>query len=251
MKPFKSVFVLVVLLGIFAFYSSATAQRGSGMKIRGNVDGQSAPVAELSRLKAIFSDKAKCIKIASPYGSPTRYDGSQRPRWAPGGGTHGGIDLTLTEKTPLLAIATGTVTKTGQGGMMEGIYIWLWHAPEDTGLNYWVHSKYQHLDALSDLKTGTKVTAGQVIGLSGKTGTVGGHYGGGGYPHLHLTTRKSIDGELAGGTFFDPLEIYRDAATAANGGMGSKKVAIPYVTNDGRLWPENTRVVWPVACQPN
>ena len=29
-----------------------------------------------------------------------------------------------------------------------------------------------------------------------------------------------------------------------------KEIAIPYATADGRLRPQGTRVVWPVACRP-
>ena len=32
--------------------------------------------------------------------------------------------------------------------------------------------------------------------------------------------------------------------------LGGKAVAIPYVATDGRIWPQGTRLVWPVACQP-
>jgi hypothetical protein len=30
----------------------------------------------------------------------------------------------------------------------------------------------------------------------------------------------------------------------------AKKVAIPYKTSDGRVVPEETKVVWPFACEP-
>lgn len=251
MKSFKSIFIPVVAVLILAFYTTVPAQRGPGMmKKRGNVGRQSGPMAKPSGLKPVFPDQVQCIKIASPFGSHTRYDGSQRPRWAPGGGSHGGIDLTLAEKTPLLALAAGTVVKKGRGGMMEGIYIWLRHTPEDTGLTYWVYSKYQHLESLPDLALNAKVAVGQVIAFSGKTGTVGGHYGGRGYPHLHLTTRKSIDGKFEDTPLMDPLQIYHDASPVADAAMDGKEVIIPYATSDGRLWPQNTRIVWPVACRP-
>lgn len=216
-----------------------------------------------SGLQPVFPDKARCPEIASPFGSQTRYDGSPRPSWAPGGGYHGGIDLSLAEGTSLLALAAGTVVSKGEGGQMEGIYVWLRHSPEDTGLPYWVYSKYQHLQSLPELPIAAKVVAGQVVARSGRTGTTGGHYGAYGYPHLHLTTHKSPSGEyqiagsrvLAPGShLIDPLVIYHEASPKSPESVDppprEKAVTIPYVTTDGRIWPQGTRVVWPVACQP-
>lgn len=40
-----------------------------------------------SGLQPVFSDQARCPEIASPFGAQTRYDGSTRPSWAPGGAT--------------------------------------------------------------------------------------------------------------------------------------------------------------------
>lgn len=100
-----------------------------------------------SGLEAAFPDGHACQPIACPFASPTRYDGSRRPNDR-NGGLHGGIDLSLSEGTPLLAVADGEVIALGEGGRMEGIYLWLRHSPEDTGLPYWVFSKYQHFSAL-------------------------------------------------------------------------------------------------------
>ncbi len=214
-----------------------------------------------SGLDPVFSAEARCPGIASPFGSRTRYDGSLRPRWS-FGGHHGGIDISLAEGTPLVALAAGTVVGKGEGGQLEGIYVWLRHSPDDTGLAYWVYSKYQHLESPSELPVGATVTAGQVIARSGKTGTVGGHYGASGYPHLHLTTRSSARGdemvggrgETRGGNLVDPLVIYRDAGPRPqpSGGRPPREtaVAIPYATPEGQVRPRGTRVVWPVPCPP-
>ena len=211
-----------------------------------------------SGLQPVFPAQMRCAPIASPYGSPTRYDGSARPSWA-FGGRHGGIDISLAVGTPLLALAAGTVMAKGEVGMLEGIYLWLRHAPADTGLAYWVYAKYQHLDALPTVDIGETVKAGQVVARSGKTGTAGRHYGPGGYPHLHLTTRKSTHGEQSLGPrgaerglfLFDPLAIYHDAAAGAGAATAdARAVPIPYAGADGTLNPSGTRVVWPVACAP-
>lgn len=229
--------------------SSQTILALAILAMHGSLQAQPAP----SGLQPLFPEQVRCPEIASPFGSRTRYDGSTRPNWA-FGGYHGGIDISLAEGTPLLALAAGTVVGKGEGGMLEGIYLWLRHAPEDTGLAYWVYSKYQHLESAPELDVGAKVAMGQVVARSGRTGTVGKHYGTAGYPHLHLTTRKSSSGEESvdtrgvkpGFVLFDPLAIYQEAGgnTSANG------VPIPYASTDGKVTPPGTRVVWPVACRP-
>jgi murein DD-endopeptidase MepM/ murein hydrolase activator NlpD len=225
------------------------------------VGGEKEPITP-SGLQPVFPEQARCPEIASPYGSQTRYDGSFRPKWA-FGGYHGGIDITLAEGTPLLAVAAGRVLSKGEGGMLEGIYLWLRHAPDDTGLKYWVYSKYQHLESVPDLEVGAQVAMGQTVARSGKTGTVGKHYGTSGYPHLHLTTRKSASGDASvdtrgaaqGLTLFDPLAIYREAVgklrESAASPLDARRVSIPYASTDGKVVPPGTRVVWPVACHPN
>lgn len=211
-----------------------------------------------SGLRPIFPTQARCSGVASPFGSQTRYDGSARPKWS-FGGYHGGIDISLVEGTPLLALSAGTVVSKGEGGQLEGIYLWLRHSPEDTGLAAWVYSKYQHLQSLPELAIGARVAAAKVIARSGKTGTIGGHYGPAGYPHLHLTTRRSASGdqivgpreETQGTDLVDPLVIYRDAGIAlstVDSALRKDEVRIPYSTTDGQVWPPGTRVVWPVAC---
>jgi murein DD-endopeptidase MepM/ murein hydrolase activator NlpD len=154
----------------------------------------------------VFPAEARCPGIASPFGSRTRYDGSLRPKWA-FGGHHGGIDISLAEGVPLLALAAGTVVSKGEGGQLEGIYLWLRHSPEETGLPYWVYSKYQHLQSPSELPMGAKVAVGQVLARSGKTGTVGGHYGASGYPHLHLTQEERKERTQRVGRIVEPAGV--------------------------------------------
>lgn len=210
-----------------------------------------------SGLQPAYPATERCPQIASPFGSTTRFDGSTRPKWA-FGGRHGGIDISLPEGTPLLALAAGTVAAKGEGGALEGIYLWLRHAPEDTGLAYWVYAKYQHLEAHPALDPGATVSVGQVIGRSGRTGTAGPHYGPMGYPHLHLTTRKGSRGDEAVGgrdstrglPLFDPVFIYREAGgprLPADPGKPDS-VPIPYADTQGVIVPHGSRVVWPVAC---
>lgn len=214
-----------------------------------------------SGLVARFANDAKCTAIASPYASATRYDGSPRPQTR-FGGLHGGIDLTLGEGTPLLAIASGKVIASGVGGRAEGIYIWLQHAPGDTGLPFWVYSKYQHLSTLPTLAIGGFLKVGDVVGLSGSTGTAGGHYGASGYAHLHLTTfagsshKYERDGAriiAEGAQMIDPIAIFLQDLTTLDDiellSASRKDVRISYVGADGVLRPAGRRTVWPVACK--
>jgi murein DD-endopeptidase MepM/ murein hydrolase activator NlpD len=214
-----------------------------------------------SELVPVFAPGARCPPVASSFASATRFDGSRRPvdRF---GGLHGGLDISLAEGTPLLAAAAGTVVHKGEGGQAEGIYLWLRHAPDDTGLPFWVFSKYQHFRELPALAVGTHVTAGERVGLSGRSGTVGGHYGATGYPHLHWTTIASPSSEfrLVGSLvsassprFIDPIAVYVSGLnhpSEVNSLLGERrKVAIAHVEGDGSLRPAGARLVWPVACQ--
>lgn len=257
MRAAKNSLGLAAVLGL-VLAAPAHAQGKKGPSGRGSF-GKSLPAAGLS---VRFPDGAACAPIASAYGDATRYDGSQRNT---GGaeGLHGGIDLSLKEGTPLLAVAPGRVFAMGEGGMLEGIYIWLLHLPEDTGLSFAFLSKYQHLAEPSRLELGAQVTAGQPIALSGKTGTVGGHYGTDGYPHLHLTVRaispdavRIVELEefriLRDTMIIDPLTIYVPRLSspddAASLPTDKKRLVVPYVNAQGQITPDRAPLVWPVAC---
>ncbi|MBM3221708.1 MAG: hypothetical protein FJZ38_24055, partial [Candidatus Rokubacteria bacterium] len=108
--------------------ASAASSRSHGGRFYAPISGDFGAWLPAPGLNATFANGTICTPIASPYGSPTRYDGSQRMTGG-AGGFHGGIDLTLTEGTPLHAIAPGQILGQGEGGMMEGIYLWLLHLP--------------------------------------------------------------------------------------------------------------------------
>ena len=265
-SAFRCFFLIPAFVAILLAWSPVIEDRGmlGMMRQAGPQEQQQQRMAGAgirpSGLQPGFPEEALCPEIASPFGSQTRYDGSPRPKWE-FGGYHGGIDISLAEGTPLLALAAGTVVSQGEGGQMEGIYLWLRHSPEDTGLAYWVYSKYQHLQSLPQLPIGARVAKGQGVARSGKTGTTGGHFGAYGYPHLHLTTRTSPNDDLIvgsrgstlGANLIDPLVIYHEASVKPKESVAppphEKAVTIPYATTDGQVWPQGTRVVWPVACQ--
>ena len=247
--PPKLLFLLAALLAL-----PAAAQRA----------GPREGTIGASGLSVAFDDGHACPPSASPFASPTRYDNSRRPidRF---GGLHGGIDLSLKEGTPLLAVADGEAIASGEGSLMEGIYLWLRHAPEDSGLPFWTFSKYQHLSVPPDLKPGARVKAGQPVGLSGATGTAGKHYGTAGYPHLHLTTYygpsgeyeiKGLSGSMVsarGAQLDDPLILYlRDLAGLADVRAlpeAHRAVRPAIVGEDGSIVPPGSKTVWPVACK--
>ena len=246
---------------VVATAAEVAAQGGGGRRGMQNF-GESLPAPGLS---ATFADGAACPPIASPYGSSARYDGSSRMT---GGaeGAHGGIDLTLPEGTVVRAVAPGRVFAAGEGGMMEGIFLWTLHLPQDTRLGFPFLAKYQHLREASPLKQGETVRLGQEIARSGKTGTVGGHYGPAGYAHLHLTVRllspegaqraAASPGEfrlLRDSTIVDPLTIYVPGlgtpGEAAGLAPDRKVVKIASVDSGGTPRPADALSAWPVACR--
>ncbi len=259
----RSIALIVVALTVSAFEpvnAQPRLSKGGGAAAQAQQDAGSEdePITP-SGLHAVYPAQARCPEIVSAFGAQTRYDGSVRPKNA-FGGYHGGIDITLAEGTSLLALAGGTVLSKGTGGPLEGNYLWLRHAPADTGLAYWVYSKYQHLESVPALEVGQNVAVGQEVARSGKTGTIGKHYGAAGYVHLHLTTRKSAVGDEsvvlrgpgANAALIDPLVVFHEATQKTGGpaiaGLPPNAVPIAHVRIGGTLVPPGTRVVWPVAC---
>jgi len=246
---------------MFAGVAAVAQNRGMGSSSQSRF-GAALPAAGL---RMIFFDNARCVPISSPYGSPTRYDGSSRRTGGGPDATHGGIDLTLAEGTPLLAIAGGTVFAAGEGGQMEGNFVWLLHLPERSGLPIAFLAKYQHLVAQAPLGRGAVVALGQEIARSGSTGTAGGHYGAAGYAHLHLTVRAIAADKIAlaagpesgfsivrDSIQIDPLTLYvpglRSPGEAADLPAERKQVVVGYVGAGGVVRPPAARTVWPVAC---
>lgn len=216
-------------------------------------------------LTAVYPREANCLEVKSFFGDKTRYDGSFRTERA-NHGYHGGFDISSPEGTPLIALADGEVVHVYSGERLVGNQLYLRHAPEDTGLPFWIYSKYKHFKSPPDLAVGDRVRMGQVLGYSGKTGTVGGHYGQKGYPHLHLSIyasdypdyktieRAVVPQEVR---YLDPLAIYLPVGHGLRDNFGvralpeaDKKVVIPYKTSDGRIVPQDTRLVWPYLCDP-
>ena len=201
---------------------------------------------QASGVTLVAAKDVRCPPIVVPFGYVSPY---ATPRHA---GVHDGIDISLPEGTPVLAIAAGKVISIGTSDTFTGDYAWLQHAPADTGLPFWLYSTYLHFDRLPDLEVGSAVKVAQVIGTSGKRS----------YPPLHLgtlvsgsdlyeTRRASV--LVPGGRVVDPAVVY----VTGLGGLADLEllpralpsVLIPYATDDGVIRPDKSRVVWPVACK--
>ena len=208
-----------------------------------------------------YPAQADCPPVASPFASPTRFDGSYRTKWA-NYGLHGGIDISLPIGTPILAIADGTLVHKATGGTLIGNQIFLRHTPEDTGLSVWLYSKYKHFDQMPGLPVGSRVKKGQIIGPAGATGTQGKHYGPTGSPHLHLSLFVSDSPDYyeggnaiypSGARILDLFAVYATGRPLDNHRLAelpteARRVDIPYQTPDGRTVPAGSRFVWPVFC---
>ncbi|MGB3496050.1 MAG: M23 family metallopeptidase [Elainellaceae cyanobacterium] len=125
-------------------------------------------------------------------GYVVNWQGDRLSVGSPGAGIdgHAGYDWGTPEGTPLLAVADGIVRFAGEGDaffcpplnqMTTGLYVYLEHEAE-TGDRY--ETEYIHLSRV-DVRSGDRVTAGQVIGLSGNTGCSTG-------PHLHFGVRRFV-----------------------------------------------------------
>ena len=90
-----------------------------------------------------------------------------------GARSHKGVDIFASRGTPVVAVASGTITSvetTGTGGRV------VWERDDTRGLLYY----YAHLDE-QRVEAGRRVNAGDIIGTVGNTGNASG-----GSPHLHF-----------------------------------------------------------------
>ncbi|WP_409485024.1 peptidoglycan DD-metalloendopeptidase family protein [Arsenicicoccus dermatophilus] len=106
-------------------------------------------------------------------------------RW---GGTHHGLDFACPVGTPVRSLSDGVVTDVRDGARVYGRYI-------DVTFEDGTLARYGHLSQL-DVTVGQKVSAGEVLGLSGNEGRSTG-------PHLHLEIH--LDGDPGLGAAVDPV----------------------------------------------
>lgn len=161
-----------------------------------------------------------CKVVCSPFGSRNSCDGSARSSKYP---IHSGIDIAVAEGSPIVAVGDGVVVKSGKvGASVGGIGLVLMHPPEATGTASYTFSVYKHLRSTPPLAKGTRVSKGQRVASSGKSGTLGRNYGSRGFPHLHFEI-------LTGGS-----DNYRNA----------KRInPVRFLSSTG------SRTTWPLACK--
>ena len=137
---------LLAALAVAALGTSASAQ----------------PPIEPSGVTLVAPRDAVCPAIVLPFGVAARYATNRHAV------RHDGIDFKVPDETPLLAIAAGKVIGLGAGSRSTGRYVWIQHAPGDTGLPFWVDTLYQHFDPTPELDVGVVLKVGQVIGSAGQ-----------------------------------------------------------------------------------
>ncbi len=107
-------------------------------------------------------------------------------------GPHRGVDYGIPRNTPLKAVGSGTIVKVYRSEILGWV----------VELRTYVTAEkirifaYCHLDGVT-IKEGTKVKQGDVIGVSGNSGTSSG-------PHLHFMCGKSE--HLATSPVEDPMQ---------------------------------------------
>jgi murein DD-endopeptidase MepM/ murein hydrolase activator NlpD len=148
-----------------------------------------------------------CHAVCSGFGARTRCDGGLRsPRYP----IHNGVDVAVPVGTPVLAIADGVVVKSGRGPSIGGIGLVLRHPPKATGgSSTYTYSFYKHLREPSPLPPGTHVRRGQKVASSGKSGTIGGYFGGEGFAELHVEIWTDGTANWPSGHLTNPVSFLR------------------------------------------
>jgi murein DD-endopeptidase MepM/ murein hydrolase activator NlpD len=146
-----------------------TLPRAPEPDVGGEVPG--GPVRVAPEVSARLSSGGFVFPV---YGTASFGDSFGAPRADVPGGWHHGEDIFAAARTPLLAVADGTLHTIGFN-RIGGYRLWL---RDDDGDEFY----YAHLSAYSPLAVeGRRVKAGDVIGFVGATGDADG-----GAPHLHF-----------------------------------------------------------------
>jgi murein DD-endopeptidase MepM/ murein hydrolase activator NlpD len=246
-------------------FEKALAQRGE-LRDRGGESNR--PWIQETGLRPILPEGYQCPKITSAFAVTTDGAGNLRDAGIHGG-KHGGVDFNIDIGNPLIAVSGGQVIakgpESGNGAQMEGIFLWLRHSPQDTGLPFWIFSKYQHLKAPSTLSIGERVKPGQVVALGGDTGTHSRKFGGS-LPHLHLSTfiSEREDYQVIGKNnnivraweslhvdmmilFVKGITLESARSNPTQDGI-DKRLPVAVSNWDSVLSDPDAKLVWPVSC---
>ena len=254
------------LIGSIMLSNVAFAQRGQKRDRGGEIN---LSWIQETGLRPVFPAGYKCPGITSAFAATTDGGGNRRDPEIHGG-KHGGVDIGFDVGNPLIAIAGGEVVakgpESGNGAQMEGIFLWLRHSPDDTGLSFWTFSKYQHLKESSALNIGDRVRAGQVVAIGGDTGTYSRKFGGS-LPHLHVSTflSKHEEYEVLGRNknlvkareplpvdmmvlFLKGITLERARNEPTYSGI-EKQLPVAVSNWEGQTSDATAKLVWPVACK--
>lgn len=121
-------------------------------------------------------------------------DANANSDWNPAA-THNGIDVFAYQRAPLVAVTDGTVVAVGRPSSTSGIRV---RIADRCGWHYY----YGHLDQ-AVVTLGQRVTAGQLIGYMGRTGTAS--------THLHFNV--SPDGRYT--SDINPFDLLRNTSPTA------------------------------------
>lgn len=128
--------------------------------------GSRSTVDILRRLKAIGAGPAEIVGVLAPFpviGPASYSDDWHAPRDG-GARLHKGADIFAPRGTPVIAVASGTITRLSPSGGLGGRTV---HLTTDDGTYFY----YAHLDAFHvRLTEGQRVAAGSLLGFVGNTG---------------------------------------------------------------------------------
>ena len=180
---------------------------GGGNPSPRDVSEANAIIPEQS-LSVVYPVAGHPIKINNPFGGE-QYRGSTIDPSEPFPTKNSGVDLFAPEGTSLLSPRDGTVVKAGSSDT-TGVH----HGYGNTVLIKADDGSLHRLSHLSEVqvKKGNKLSAGDVIGLSGDTGNTTG-------PHLDYEF-YTPDGKLVDATFQFNKAITGETPSGATGGGG-------------------------------